>query len=546
MSAETGPRSFAFIALLRDETEARALCGLLEGLARAEAASSSVFLVPEVRGLDFFADPRRQSALDRWWGRCVPRDAIPVYLLRHEDGLAAWLHGVDGVVFVATDEEPETAYPDGVAVRSGPAGAPLALAEAVVTWYGSTPGSTSAATDVFDVRDARMIARIRAHPDEDARPDASPSGPQPADTAVEARSAAATPHRARPELPPLFALEGIGGGAPAVIADVRADPLDRLAAESAARERESPIWPAEPDGSVARQRGRGGPLAALQRRCRRPGAGGQGRGGSPGDAELAAALLARSGRVVVVGSRKGGVGKTSHAAGMAIAAGMVLDSVGHVAAIVDANIANPDAWGQLHLPRRAATVRDVVAALARGDDPPAPVHAVTPALACYPEIREGAEYGRTDIRRLAAHLRARHALVIVDMSNRLPDPTGGPEAAAAAYWLEEADALVLPTAMSRQDFNGVLDYLDVRDLPPTVVTCIVAGARRNRRHPVTREYLDVIASRADRLVEVPDEADSVRLAGMDGVPVQEVSVKMRAAYRAMLDAVARLPARARQ
>ena len=59
---------------------------------------------------------------------------------------------------------------------------------------------------------------------------------------------------------------------------------------------------------------------------------------------------------MVIGSRKGGVGKTSHAAGIAIAAGTVLDSVGHRAAIVDANIANPDAWGQLNLPAEAASV----------------------------------------------------------------------------------------------------------------------------------------------------------------------------------------------
>jgi MinD-like ATPase involved in chromosome partitioning or flagellar assembly len=260
---------------------------------------------------------------------------------------------------------------------------------------------------------------------------------------------------------------------------------------------------------------------------------------------LATLLLARAPTIVVVGSRKGGVGKTSHAAGMAIVAGGVLDSVGHTAALVDANVANPDAWGQLNLPAHAPTVRDVVAALATGVDPRPPIHAVTPALACYPERREGVDYSRTDIRRLAGHLRARYAFVVVDMSNRLPDPLSGPEASVAAFWLEEADALVLPTAMSRQDFNGVLDYLDVQGLPPTVVPCIVSNARRNRRHPVTREYLDAIAARVSRVLEIPDEADSVRLAGMEGIPVQEVSPRLRAAYWEMTETVARLPARTR-
>jgi hypothetical protein len=249
--------------------------------------------------------------------------------------------------------------------------------------------------------------------------------------------------------------------------------------------------------------------------------------------------------LVVIGSRKGGVGKTSHAAGIAIAAGAVLDSVGHRAAIVDANIANPDAWGQLNLPAQAATVRDVVTALTQGVEPPLPINAATPALACYPERREGVEYSRTDIRRLATYLRARHAFTVVDMSNRLPDPTSGPEAAVAAFWLEEADALVLPTATSRQDFNGVLDYLDVPDLPPTVVPYIVSSTRRNRRHLMTRQYLDAIRARVDCLIGIPDEAENVRRAGMDGVPVEDVSPRMRVAYRRLTEAVSRLPARVR-
>jgi hypothetical protein len=266
------------------------------------------------------------------------------------------------------------------------------------------------------------------------------------------------------------------------------------------------------------------------------------RGGpGTGGAELAALLAARSPTLVAIGSRKGGVGKTSHAAGIAIASGSVLDTVGHRAAIVDANVANPDAWGQLHLPADAASVRDVVIALTNGSEPPTPVHAVTPALACYPERREGVEYSRTDIQRLATYLRSRYAFTVVDMSNRLPDPTGGPEAAVAAFWLEEADALVLPTGSSRQDFNGVLDYLDVAGLPPTVVPYIAASARRNRRHPMVRQYLDAIASRVHAIVEIPDEADDVRFAGMEGAAVQDVSPRMRAAYRELTAAVARLP-----
>jgi MinD-like ATPase involved in chromosome partitioning or flagellar assembly len=256
-------------------------------------------------------------------------------------------------------------------------------------------------------------------------------------------------------------------------------------------------------------------------------------------------LVSRAPMLVAIGSRKGGVGKTSHAAGMAIVAGTVLDGVGHRAAILDANVANPDAWGVLKLPDSAVTVRDLAAALINGDDPPPPIHAATPALACYPEHRGGSEYGRSDIRRMAAHLRARYAFVVVDLSNRLPDPTGGPEAAAASFWLAEADALVLPAASSLQDFNGVLDFLDIAGLPPIVVPLIVSARRRNRRHPVVQRYLADIQSRVERIIEIPDEADSVRLAGMEGVPVQDVSPAMRAAYRSLTEAVAALPPRLR-
>jgi hypothetical protein len=217
--------------------------------------------------------------------------------------------------------------------------------------------------------------------------------------------------------------------------------------------------------------------------------------------------------------------------------------VGHRAAIVDANIANPDAWGHLNLPLGAATVRDTVAALMSNTDPPEPMHATTPALACFPELRETSEYTRTEIRVLAQHLRKRFTFTVVDMSNRLPDPTGGPEAAAAAYWLELADILVLPTASSKHDFNGVLDYLDVDSLPPTVVVYLLPKSRRMRDHPLTRRYLAAIGKRVIDIVNVPEEADLVRFAGMEGVPVESVSPSLRAAYRVLTERLAMAPLR---
>jgi MinD-like ATPase involved in chromosome partitioning or flagellar assembly len=510
----TESQGFAFISLLRDEVEARELALRLEGVARSSARTRSLFLVPDVRGLDFFAAKRSQPALDRWWGRHVPPSSMPVYLLRHEDGLASWLGGLDGMFIVAATGSAAAAYPSSAVVDAGAEAAPAALANAVILRFGvpSNPFDPTLA-DVFDRRDARIDAGARSDP--------------------------VSRWAGRPDLPSLLRVDGSGGGSPASPAEPIPDPFELLAAESASRERQAP-----PLNAILAQGSPRFTATALSRvRSRLPLHLSRRQRLGETNAALAALLVQRAPTVVVIGSRKGGVGKTSHAAGMAITAGAILDSVGHSAAIVDANIANPDAWGQLNLPASAATVRDIAAALSSGKEPPRPIHSATPALACYPERRDGVEYSRTDIRRLAAHLRGRFAFVVVDMSNRLPDPTAGPEATVASYWLDEADALVLPAATSLQDFNGVLDYLDVPDLPPTVVPYIVSSARRNRRHPTTRKYLELIDARVHALVQIPDEADNVRLAVMEGAPVQDVSPRMGLAYRRLTEAVARLPMR---
>lgn len=117
--------------------------------------------------------------------------------------------------------------------------------------------------------------------------------------------------------------------------------------------------------------------------------------------------------------------------------------------------------------------------------------------------------------------------------------------AAAAYWLEHADVLVLPSAASKQDYNGVLDYLEVRDLPPAIVASLVPRTRRNREHPLAKRYMTAITQRAYRVVDIPDDAERVRYAGMEGVPVETVSGALRAAYRELAEAIALSPAAVR-
>jgi MinD-like ATPase involved in chromosome partitioning or flagellar assembly len=519
LCAEPGQIGFAFLVLLDDDGDSLALSQLLTRLLFPASPIPAVVLVPPVRGLDFFADSARQAELDAWWSAEVPGSAQPVYLMMDVAGLEGWLEGVDGTFYIGLRDAARVAvYPAGGRARAFLASGPLDLAVAVMQDH-SRARATDAA--VFDQVDALRVAAL--------------GGRLPlrcGDDPLDAGSEAGRYPVRSPETP---------REAPVLLPKVAARPAVAITALTSAHAAPAPsdhgagaLDRAAPPAGSARRLSSGGLAGVLRSRARfRPRA----------DAELAHQLAGRGATIVVVGSRKGGVGKTSFAAGIAIVAGTVLDQIGHMACLVDANIANPDAWGQMDLPPGAATVRDTVAALLSNRDTPSPIHATTPALACYPEAREAIEYSRTAIRRLADHLRRRYTVVVIDMSNRLPDPTAGPDAAVAAFWLEVADILVLPTTSARADFNGALDYLEVGGLPPTVVAYIVPGPRRLRENPTTLEYLRAIRRRAISVVEIPDDANAVRLAGMEGVPVERISPPLRLAYRELTETIAVLPRR---
>ena len=514
MHAERNQRDYAFLILLDDAADAQALARLLETACQSRSLVPAAFKVPPVRGLAFFADASRQSELDKWWSAEVSGSAHPVYLVMDSDGLEGWLRGVDGTFYIGVrDASRLAAYANDGRVRPFAWTRPLDFAVAVMHDHSEAQGGDLV---IFDHADALRVAALGGRLPLGCDGDADGAPRQAAtDGAPSSALTGGQPERARPNV--AAGLHSPGLPTPPSRAPGGVDALGH------------------PHPSGDRRRLGTASLSGvlpLRRRFRpRP------------DADLAHQLAGRGATIVVIGSRKGGVGKTSFAAGIAIVAGTVLDPIGHMACIVDANIANPDAWGQMNLPAGAATVRDTVAALLSGRDTPPPVHAATPALACYPEVREAAEYSRSAIRRLSDHLRRRYTLIVVDMSNRLPDPTAGPEAAVAAYWLEEADVLVLPTTSSRADFNGALDYLEVDSLPPTLVAYIVPGLRRLRDNPTTLEYVRAIRRRVEGLVEVPDDANAVRLAGMKGVPVEQLSSGLRLAYRELTEAIAAMPRR---
>jgi MinD-like ATPase involved in chromosome partitioning or flagellar assembly len=204
---------------------------------------------------------------------------------------------------------------------------------------------------------------------------------------------------------------------------------------------------------------------------------------------------------------------------------------GHTAALVDANVGNPDAWGRLDVEGEATTVREVVRSLMAGVEPPGPAFAETPALAIYPESRQAGDgYAPAQIQRVAGYLKGRHAAVVVDLPNRLPAFTS-PEAAVAAAWIAEADVLILPTTADPTALLGAIEYLDADSVQgkPVIISYIVPRVRQIRDAPQVRGMLDRIRASVSAVVEVPDD-DRATLALIRRVAITEIANELRQAY----------------
>ena len=151
-------RQQAMTVLLPDVEEAQRLAAALDEVRRPDG-SLALIAVPPVRGLAFFADPERQEKLDRWWAHAIPRDSQPVYLLRHEPGIAPWLPGLDGLFVVGVADScdaQEYAGASEVVMARGDSALDIALA-AVELFAG--------AAAFRDDADARLHHRLsRAQP----------------------------------------------------------------------------------------------------------------------------------------------------------------------------------------------------------------------------------------------------------------------------------------------------------------------------------------------------------------------------------------------
>lgn len=125
---------YAMVILLPDVEEAQRVAAALDD-ARCAESSLAVIAVPPVRGLAFFADRGRQEKLDRWWAHAIPRHSAPVSLLRHQPGVEAWLHGLDGhfVIGAGPPDDHRYAGLDNVTVAPTERGVDVAVA--AVEWF---------------------------------------------------------------------------------------------------------------------------------------------------------------------------------------------------------------------------------------------------------------------------------------------------------------------------------------------------------------------------------------------------------------------------
>ena len=426
-------------------------------------------LVSPVRGVDFFeVRGARGAELDAWWAQLAATTDRPVVLAAHEEELADWIPGLDADFVVAVPDADTAALYDHLEnVRCSVGGSPRMLAALAMRTHG-------------------LLAQV-----------ADPARPVPPDP---------------------FALLELAEHVRLTDSDPGAVGVPQEAPLSRRELLGVPRGATEPQPST-----RPGLRSLLGRFA-------HGNREGPGQ-ELGQSVLARKPVLVAVVSRKGGVGKTASAAAIAAILGEALDPFGHTAALVDANIGNPDAWGRLDIRGESPTVRDTVGRLVVGRDPQSPAWSHTPALAVYPESREAGDgYTPAEIQRLCTYLKLRHAAIVVDLPNRLPAFSSA-EASVAASWIAEADVLVIPTTADPTALLGVIEYLDVESVRQrsVVVPYIVPKLREIRDAPEVRQMLDRIRAGGATIVEIPDD-DRATLALIRHMAITEVGRELRQAY----------------
>ncbi|HEX4216182.1 MAG TPA: hypothetical protein VIA06_22910 [Candidatus Dormibacteraeota bacterium] len=474
----------------------------LEEAANPDAPCPARVATMPLQGMAFFeAAGERAAELDRVWSERVPRASCPVVLLLDEPGLEECLAGLDAeFVIGVTDGGAGARYAGLPNVRLIESGEAIEITdEAMRLWTengarcflpGSPPEADASAAGSDDDLLAALFGEASPAP-RPARPDEPPPDPL-------AALSAATPE-APPEPPGLQGRQGL---------------FSVPRPESGARD-----WLAWARSIIARHR----EVAVPD--------------------EIGDLLLGVSpSPLVVVGSRKGGVGKTALSAGLAQVCGYSLDGKAGVAGLIDQNINNADQWGRVMVPEGTPTVRDLMSALETGYElPPPPAYARTPALAVYPESRDpGDGYPAALVRRFVNGLRARHVISVVDLPNTLPAYTSA-EASVAAAYVGEADLVVVPTTDDPNALRAVTDYLTLPSLraKPVVVAYIVSPEPGIREDPNVLRLLQGIRRGSRAIVPFP-KTEKATLAVVKGTSILDVETSLRNAFIELASTVARV------
>ncbi|MGI8610529.1 MAG: hypothetical protein ACR2MY_15115 [Candidatus Dormibacteria bacterium] len=509
--------SYTFVVLFRGEVGSR-VQQMLRAAISPEARRAVYVHAPEVRGLDFVTAAGPLGAgLDSWWQRNVLPSSLPIYLLSDEAGIEDWIAGTDGCWFVAVTADGRERALTSLhgAVFPVPTTEPEVVAQQAMQAFGGRGEISPIFHPSFPYAQEPMSWNR-------AVPRLDPRMPEPAAVTTAVREAGAAGYRAvTPSPPPQPISYDVE---PAVTRQVAmADgPAPAKSARGGLRE--------ALDSIQAGSRRFRGVFRALPRGAAGP---------SP-----ALGPTINANRPIMAGfaSRKGGVGKTTHAAATAATVGEALEGLPDTAALVDGNITNPDSWA-LNPPPDSATVRTLVSKLTQGQDPPAEQYARTPRLAIYPEHRDSEEpYTQGEVDLVAGYLRRRHAFVAVDLPNALPSLTSGGPGAVAAAWLVHCDVVVLPFNADPRARQGLLEYVAaLGDDPalarlPIVAPYILSSNREISADKAVLADVAELRRRGVEVVEVPDDEHAL-LALLRDLPINQASPALRRSYVTLTETV---------
>lgn len=265
-------------------------------------------------------------------------------------------------------------------------------------------------------------------------------------------------------------------------------------------------------------------------------------------AAIGHALIAFHDTVVIVGSRKGGVGKTTISLAMGFLAARAVEAFNHEVLVVDANLTNADIAVKLRLQEGSPTVRDYVTALSANATRPEPVTVAGSKMRVLGENRETERYSGLEIESMVVDFRQCYTLTIGDMANAAPGLEDKSEAAMEG-WMPHADVVIIPIDTSTASLEGAGDMMaainDLRqrrgrdDIPGVVVAFLRPDDVDPRKvAPELAAILDDLTEVGAQVVDIPSTSRMAMVDwNPDQVPLVDADPKVTRAYWRLLAAV---------